>query len=66
MKSYRIVEHSGRSAAPVELVAEMARDERVEQFCRDRLAASTGLVSIEIWSQGRQLCHLWSETRRAA
>jgi hypothetical protein len=66
MKSYRILMHDDRGAAPVELVAEMARDERVVEFCRDRLAVSPRVASIEIWSNDGKLCHLWSETRRAA
>ena len=66
MRSYRILEHQRPGAAPRELLAEMARDERVVEFCRDRLAKSPELVSIEIWSQDHKLCQLWSEARQAA
>jgi hypothetical protein len=66
MKSYRILVHDSGSAAPQELVAEMARDERVVEFCRERLAVSPQVASIEIWSTGRKLFHLWSDAREAA
>ena len=66
MKAYRIVIHDDRGAAPIELAAEMAHDARVTEFCRDRLAASAHLASIEVWSGAKKLCHLWSEAKQAA
>jgi hypothetical protein len=66
MKAYRLVVHDGRSAAPIELVAEMAHDARVIEFCRERLATSVHVTSIEIWSGGIKLRQLWSEARQAA
>jgi hypothetical protein len=66
MKAYRILVHESRSAAPSELAAEMASDARVTEFCRERLAASPHLVSIEVWSGDKRLCQLWGEARQAA
>ena len=66
MKAYRILVHELRSSAPVELAAEMANDARVTEFCRERLATSPQLTSIEVWAGGKKLCHLWSEARQAA
>jgi len=66
MKSYRILVHDIRGAAPAELTADMVGDERVVEFCRDRLAVSPTAASIEIWSKDGKLCHLWSEARQAA
>jgi hypothetical protein len=66
MKAYRIVVHDNRSAAPIELAAEMAHDARVTEFCRERLANSAHVASIEVWSGATKLCQLWSEARQAA
>jgi len=66
MKAYRILIHDDRTAAPVELAAEMASDARVTEFCRQRLASSAYVSSIEVWSGDKKLCHLWSEARQAA
>jgi len=66
MKAYRILVHDDRSAAPIELAAEMAHDARVTEFCRQRLASSAYVSSIEVWSGEKKLCHLWSEARQAA
>jgi|HubBroStandDraft_1064217.scaffolds.fasta_scaffold509105_2 hypothetical protein len=66
MKAYRILVHDTRSAAPIELVAEMAADARVAEYCRDRFAASAEVSSIEIWLGGQKLRHLWNEARQAA
>jgi hypothetical protein len=66
MKAYRIVVHDDRTATPIELVAEMAHDARVTEFCRERLASSACVTSIEVWSGDRRLCQLWSEARQAA
>jgi len=66
MKAYRILVHDDRTATPIELVAEMAHDARVTEFCRKRLASSAYVASIEVWSGARKLCQLWSEARQAA
>lgn len=66
MKAYRIVVHDVRSAAPIELAAEMAHDARVTEFCRERLATSGNVTSIEVWSGAKKLCHLRSEALQAA
>jgi hypothetical protein len=66
MKAYRILVHDGRCEAPIELAVEMAHDARVAEYCRDRLASSTKVSSIEIWSGAQKLCQLWSEAREAA
>ena len=66
MKAYRILVHDLRSANPAELTAEMANDARVTEFCRERLASSPQLASIEVWSGATKLCHLWNEARQAA
>jgi hypothetical protein len=66
MKAYRILVHDARSAAPIELAAEMAHDVRVAEYCRHRLASSAEVSSIEIWSGAKKLCHLRSEAREAA
>jgi hypothetical protein len=66
MKAYRILVHDDRTATPIELVAEMAHDARVTEFCRQRLASSAYVSSIEVWSDARKLCQLWSEARQAA
>jgi hypothetical protein len=66
MKAYRILLHDTRAAAPVELAAEMAHDQRVTEFFSERLANSPHLASIEVWSGGAKLRHLWRELRRAA
>jgi hypothetical protein len=66
MKSYRLLVHEVRGGSPLELDAEMARDERVIEFCVERLARSPQIASIEVWSRDRQLCHLYSEAREAA
>ena len=66
MQAYRILVHDSRSAAPIELAAEMAHDARVTEYCRERLATSAAVGSIEIWSGDKKLCHLWSEARQAA
>jgi hypothetical protein len=66
MKAYRLLVHDNRSAKPIELAAEMAGDARVTEFCQARLAASAQLASIEVWSGGTKLCHLWNESRQAA
>jgi hypothetical protein len=66
MKAYRVLVHDVRSAAPLELAAEMAHDARVTEFCRQRLASSAYVTSIEVWSGAKQLCQLWSEARQAA
>ena len=66
MKAYRLLVHDDRTAAPVELAAEMAHDARVTEFCRQRLAETGYISSIEVWSGAKKLCHLWSEARQAA
>ena len=66
MKAYRILIHDSREPTPIELAVEMARDARVAEYCRDRLAKSAAVSSIEIWSGGKKLCQLWSEARQAA
>jgi hypothetical protein len=66
MKTYRIVVHDDRAGAPIELAAEMAHDARVTEFCRERLASSDFVSSIEVWSGAKKLCQLWSEARQAA
>jgi hypothetical protein len=66
MKAYRLLVHDNRSAKPIELAAEMVGDSRVTEFCQARLAASSHLASIEVWSGSTKLCHLWSEARQAA
>jgi hypothetical protein len=66
MKAYRILIHDDRTAAPLELAAEMASDGRVTEFCRERLASSAYVSSIEVWSGDKKLCQLWSEARQAA
>ena len=66
MKAYRILVHDDRAAAPIELAAEMAHDARVTEFCRERLASSAYVSSIEVWSGAKKLCQLWSEARQAA
>ena len=66
MKAYRIVVHDSRAAGPIELNAEMKHDARVTEYCRERLASSAQVSSIEIWSGVIKLCHLWSEARAAA
>jgi hypothetical protein len=66
MKAYRILVHDARSAAPIELAVEMAHDARVAEHCRQRLASSAEVSSIEIWSGAKKLCHLQSEARQAA
>ena len=66
MKAYRLLVHDHRSAAPAEWAAEMASDARVTEFCRERLASSAFVSSIEVWSGARKLCQLWSEARQAA
>jgi hypothetical protein len=66
MKAYRILVHDGRSAAPIELAVEMAHDARVAEYCRDRLARSAWVSSIEIWSGAKKLCDLANEARQAA
>lgn len=66
MKAYRILVHDSRTAAPIELAAEMAHDARVTEFFRERLASSAYVASIEVWAGAKKLCHLWSEARQAA
>jgi hypothetical protein len=66
MKTYRILVHDERAAAPIELTAEMVHDARVTEFCRERLASSAYVSSIEVWSGAQKLCQLWSEARQAA
>jgi hypothetical protein len=66
MKAYRILVHDNRTAAPIELAAEMAHDGRVTEFFRQRLANSAYVSSIEVWAGAKKLCHLWSEARQAA
>jgi hypothetical protein len=66
MKAYRILVHDDQWTAPVELAVEMAHDARVAEFCRDRMRKSAHVSSIEVWSGGKKLCHLWSELRQAA
>ena len=68
MKAYRILVHDGRSAAPIELAAEMAHDARVTEYCRSAASqASAGVSSIEMAGQVRgKLCHLRGEARQAA
>ena len=66
MKTYRILLHDTRAAAPIELTAEMAHDQRVTEFFSERLASSHHLASIEVWSDGAKLRHLWPELQRAA
>jgi hypothetical protein len=66
MKAYRLVVHNSRGAAPIELVAEMAHDARITEFCRQRLMTSPHLASIEVWSGAVKLFHFRSEARQAA
>jgi hypothetical protein len=66
MKTYRILVHDRRCAAPIELVAEMARDERAAEFARERWAASAHVTAIEVWSGPRRLCSFADAQRRAA
>ena len=66
MKAYRILIHDTRAAAPIELTAEMAHDQRVTEFFGERLAKSPHLASIEVGSDGAKLRHLWPELRCAA
>lgn len=66
MKAYRILIHDTRALAPIELTAEMAHIQRVTEFFGARLANSAHLASIEVWSDGAKLRHLWPELRRAA
>lgn len=66
MKTYRILVHDRRNAAPIELVAEMARDARAQEFARERLASSADVAAIEVWSGPVKLCHFRSEAPRQA
>jgi len=66
MKTYRILVHDARCAAPIELVAEMARDERAQQYARDQWSASANVEAIEVWSGPRRLCRFEDAARRAA
>jgi len=66
MKAYGILIHDTRAAAPIELTAEMAHDQRVTEFFSERLDNSPHLASIEVWLDGVKLRHLWAELRRAA
>ena len=66
MQAYRILLHDTRDAAPIELTAEMADDQRVTEFFSERLANSPYLTSIEVWSAGAKLRHLWRQLRCAA
>jgi hypothetical protein len=66
MKAYRILVHDRRFAAPIELAAEMARDERAAEFARERWTASAYVTAIEVWSGARRLCRFEDAARRAA
>jgi hypothetical protein len=66
MKAYRLLVHDDRSALPQVWNAEMGGDARVAQFCRDRIAHSDHVASIEVWSGARRLCHIRGERREAA
>jgi len=66
VKAYRILIYDTRVASPIELTAEMAHDQRVTEFFSERLANSPHFASIEVWSDGVQMRHLWRELRRAA
>jgi hypothetical protein len=58
MKAYKILVHDRRCDAPIELAAEMKHDARVVEFARDRLAASSHVAAIEVWSGATRLCRL--------
>lgn len=66
MKAYRLLVHDDRHPSPLVWDAEMAHDRRVAEFCRDRIARSDHVGSIEIWSGAVKLCHLQGEARAAA
>jgi hypothetical protein len=66
MKSYRILVHDRREAAPIELAAVMAHDARVQEFARGRLDADPNISGMEIWFETRKLCDLTRESRKAA
>jgi hypothetical protein len=66
MKTYRILVHDRRCAAPIELAAELAHDERAAQFARDRWSASVHIEAIEVWAGAQRLCRFEDAERRAA
>jgi len=66
MKTYRILVHDRRCAAPIELAAEMARDDRVAEFARDRWLASVHVAAIEVWEGARRICRFADASLKAA
>jgi hypothetical protein len=66
MNACRILVHDRRCAAPIELAAELAHDERAAQFARDRWSASAHIEAIEVWSGAQQLCRFEDAARKAA
>jgi hypothetical protein len=66
MKSYRIVVHDRRESEPIELAAELGRDERAREIARERLASSPHFSAVELWRGPVKLCHLQRVERRAA
>ena len=62
VKAYRILVHDRRWREPVELAAEMARDERACEYARERLASSDYYDAVEVWRGEVKLCHLVSAT----
>jgi len=66
MKAYRILVHDRRCAAPIELTAEMARDDRVAEFARDRWLGSVHIAAIEVWDGARRICCFADAALKAA
>ena len=66
MKSYRIVVHDRREREPIELAAELGRDERAHEVARERLASSPYFAAVELWRGPVKLCHLQRVDRKAA
>jgi hypothetical protein len=66
VKSYRIIVHDRRCAAPIELAAEMAHDDRAAEFARDRWSASAHVAAIEVWSGTRRVFRFEEASRQAA
>ena len=66
MKTYRILVHDRRCATPIELAAEMAHDDRVAEFARERWLASAHVAAIEVWSGAVRLCRFADASLKAA
>ncbi len=66
MTFYRIVVHDRRESEPIELAAELARDERAHEVARERLASSPHFSAVELWRGPVKLCHLRRVDRIAA